>query len=368
MLGGGHLLALEFLADDALYFTQPAFFAGVDYGDGYTGLACAARTAGAMGIYGGVFGQTVVDYMSEVVDIKASGSHVGCHEYTHHAVAEFLHHDIALLLREVAVERLGVIAFLTETVGNLLCVASRAAEDDAVDIGRVVDNALEREIFVAGIDHIVYVLDVGGAFVARANHKLHGVMHVFFCDASDFGRHRGREHQHLALRRHVVEYFIDRVKEAHIEHLVGLVEDYGVHIAELCHSAVDKVDQTTRSRHDDLHAAAQRAYLALDARAAINGKHSDIGKIFGKISQVRCYLKAKLAGGSKDERLRRMIFLIYALQHRQPESGRLAGSCLSKRHNVALFTEQMRYHLRLHGHRLFKTQFLDSLQKRFAYS
>ncbi len=134
-----------------------------------------------MGVHGCVVRQPVVDYVREVVDVEAACGHVGGYEHGNHAVAEFLHHHVALLLREVAMERVGVISVAYKVFGHLLGVASCAAENDGVDVGRVVSDALERQVFVAGIDHVVDVAHVGGAFVAGAYNELHGVVHVSPC-------------------------------------------------------------------------------------------------------------------------------------------------------------------------------------------
>jgi hypothetical protein len=63
-----------------------------------------------------------------------------------------------------------------------------------------------------------------------------------------------------------------------------------------------------------------------------------------------------------------MVGGVDTLQHRQAERGRLAGTGLCEGHHVALLTEQMGYHLRLHGHRLFKSKLFNGLQQRRAYS
>ena len=136
--------------------------------------------------------------MGEVVNIKSTGRHIGCNENGKHAVAEFFHHDVALLLREVAVERVGIISVVYKVVGNLLCLAACTAKDDAVDVGAVVGNAFESEIFVASVNHIVYVVDIGSTFVACADDKLLGIVHVFFCNLGNFLGHGCREHKHFA--------------------------------------------------------------------------------------------------------------------------------------------------------------------------
>ena len=173
--------------------------------DGY-GDACLVgtpRTSRAVGVDGHVVGQPVVDDVSEVVYVKAARRHVGGHEELGDVVAEFLHGQVALRLREVAVEAVGVVAVGYELVGYLLCLALGAAEDDAVDVGVVVGHTLEGEVFVVGLHHIVDVLDVVGAFVLVAGYEFHRILHELAGYAGYLLGHRGREHQHLAVVGHV---------------------------------------------------------------------------------------------------------------------------------------------------------------------
>ena len=178
---------------------------------------------------------------------------------------------------------LGVVAVVDQIVGHLLRLAPGTAEDDGVDIRIVVGYAFERQVFVASMHHIVDMPHVGRAFVARSDHYLHRIVHIFLSYPPYFGGHSGREHQHLALLRHMAEDIVDRVEKSHIEHLVGLVEDHGVHTREVHYSAIDQVDKSAGGGHDDLHAGAQRAYLALDARTAVDGEHTQLRDKFREI-------------------------------------------------------------------------------------
>ena len=106
------------------------------------------------------------------------------------------------------------------------------------------------------LDHIIDVSHVLGALVALSGHELHGVVHEVFGDFGDFLGHGGREHEHLALHWHVRQDFLDVVEEAHVEHLVGLVENHGMDVVEVYDLAVDEVDETAGGGDDDLHSAA----------------------------------------------------------------------------------------------------------------
>ena len=76
------------------------------------------------------------------------------------------------------------------------------------------------------------------------------------------------------------------VGEAHVEHLVSLVEHHVLNLVELCHATVHEVDESSRCGHDDLCAVLQRMDLVNDAGASINSHHVDALDILGKIFQV----------------------------------------------------------------------------------
>ena len=61
------------------------------------------------------------------------------------------------------------------------------------------------------------------------------------------------------------EDFFDGVEEAHVEHFVGFVEDYGVDVVEGDDSSLDEVDEAAGCGYDDVDSCAECAYLAFDA-------------------------------------------------------------------------------------------------------
>ena len=105
-------------------------------------------------------------------------------------------------------QRLGVVSVVYELVGYLLGLALRAAEDDGKDFRVVVNYALECEVLVLGVHHIVYVVDVLGALVAAAHYDFLRVGKVVAGYFLYFAAHRCREEQRVAVFRHAGEYFV----------------------------------------------------------------------------------------------------------------------------------------------------------------
>jgi hypothetical protein len=73
------------------------------------------------------------------------------------------------------------------------------------------------------------------------------------------GGHRCREEHGLVSLRGVVEDRLDVLGEAHVEHLVGLVQDNGLHGAEAQRSALEVIDRAAGRGHDHVDATSERA-------------------------------------------------------------------------------------------------------------
>ena len=254
-------------------------------------------------------------------------------------LAELLHGEVALLLRQVSVQRFSVVAVVYQLVGYLLRLAFCAAEDYGEYFREVVYHAFQRQILVLGVHHVVYMVYVLGSFVAASHHNLLRVVQVVACNLLYFLAHRGREEQRVAVFGHAFEYLVDAFREAHVEHFVGFVEHNVPHGVELCHSAVHQVDKTAGRGHYYLCPVAQRLYLVFDRSAAVYGHDVDAVDVFGKVLQIVGYLQAQLPGGTEDERLCLTHTRVGALQHRNAERSRLARARLGQRNYVVSVTK-----------------------------
>ena len=118
------------------------------------GTSCTSRT---VGVYSRVVGQAIVDHMGEVIDIEAACRDIRSHKQLGYMVAEFLHGQIPLGLREIAMQAIGVVAVIDQAVGHFLRLLARAAEDDAVNIRVIVGYTFECQVFVVCLDKVVDV-------------------------------------------------------------------------------------------------------------------------------------------------------------------------------------------------------------------
>ncbi len=87
-------------------------------------------------------------------------------------------------------------------------------------------------------------------------------------------RHGRREQRGLPVLRGLAEYRLDVLGEAHVKHLVGLVEHDDLQAAQVQRSPGDVVEGTPGRRHNDVDAALKRTQLPADRLAAVDRQHT----------------------------------------------------------------------------------------------
>ena len=366
LLRCGDIARHKTLAYLLLYRPHLALLAGVDNGDGRTLLAGTSCTSTAVGIALDVVGQTEVDDMRKVVNVKTTGSHVGCHEQLRDMLAELLHGEVALLLAEVAMQTLGVISVVYQFVGYLLRVTLCAAENDAEYLRVVIDYTLECEVFVLGVHHVIDMVDVLGTLVAASNDDFLVFVEITLGYSLYLAAHGRREEQSVAVLGNTLQYLVDALGETHIEHLVSLIEHYIIHVVEHRLATVHEVDESSRCGYDYLRSMAQCTYLVLDGCAAIYGHDVYSLHILREVLQVVGYLEAQLSCGTEDKCLRVTAVGVETLEHGNAECGSLARTGLCQCDDVVLTSKQIGNDFLLYGHRTLKAQLRDGAANLFA--
>src|SRR5574344_148341 len=83
-------------------------------------LSCTACTTAAVRITLDIIWQTEVDDMSKIVHIQSTGCHVGSDQQLRKMLTKLLHGQVALLLRQVTMQRLCIITIMYQFIGHLL--------------------------------------------------------------------------------------------------------------------------------------------------------------------------------------------------------------------------------------------------------
>ncbi len=127
--------------------------------------------------------------------------------------------------------------------------------------------------------------------------------------------------------------------EAHVEHLVGLVEHQVAGLIEPDGLAFEQVDQPPRGRHQQIGAPAKPGDLGVDRGAADDEPDLEMG-VAGIGGEVVADLLGQFARRRQDQPAHRFrlglgAHLQEVVRHRQAERGGLAGAGLGDAHHVA---------------------------------
>ena len=315
------------------------------------------RAADAVDVVGHRRRQVVVIDVGHALDVESARRNVRRAEDLQFCTAELAQDETALRLREVAAERVDEIAALCELHHERTGALLRGAEHHGKIRCLLVDGGTEAIELVPCTDGNDDLLDGSEGHCLSRETDVRGVGHEPLCQAHNALGHRCREECELIVLCHSAEQGLHILDEAHLQHLIRLVEDDLVYTAERKRSAPYVIEQTSRRTDDELRTAAQLFLLALDIRPAIdhNGANTKgLGERFGDALD----LDGELARRCDDECLRRRALRLDAHKERQEISECLARPRLRLCDYVAPRAHG-RDRLLLHGGRLCDALFLE---------
>ena len=145
-------------------------------------------------------------------------------------------------------------------------------------------------------------------------------------EAGDRPGDRRGEERGLALLPQRAEDLVEVVGEAHVEHLVGLVEDDGLDLVEAERAAVEVVHRAPGRRDDHVHAAREAVELRGDRLPAVH-RHDAHAELAAVPVDGLGHLHRELAGGREHERRRAAAAAVRGTP--RPSTGRPASrSCV----------------------------------------
>lgn len=153
-------------------------------------------------------------------------------------------------------------------------------------------------------------------------------------------KHRRREQGDLLVFGGVGEDRLDVFGEAHLEHLVGLVENQVLQLGEVEGALLEVVHDAAGGADDDVHAATQCGELNAVSLAAVDGQHMHAAKVGSVLLECLADLERQLAGRGEYEGLRGLLREVEPGEDGQGECRRLACSGLGEAHDVAAYEKR----------------------------
>src|SRR5262249_39580183 len=124
------------------------------------------------------------------------------------------------------------------------------------------------------------------------------------CKPANLRGHRGREHERLPLFWHRSDDTTQRNDEAHIEHLIGLVENQDLDVAEINVALLHEVEEPAGRGDQDIDAVFQCANLVALADATENDRVSEAGEST-VVGEAVADLRGELTSWGEDQRTNR---------------------------------------------------------------
>ena len=186
------------------------------------------------------------------------------------------HDPVALLLVHSAVQRLGPEAPAVQGLGDLVHLVPGPAEDDRGGRHLQVKHAREGGRLVPAWRHVgglPYQQPLGRRRRLASEFDPHRVAQVAADHAVDPRRHGRREQRGLPILGSFAQYQLDVLGEAHVKHLVGLVEHDDLKAAQVQRSPGDVVERAPGRRHHDVDTAVKRTQLPADRLPAVDRQH-----------------------------------------------------------------------------------------------
>ena len=219
---------------------------GVTNSSAVSGPAGAAGAADAVHVGLGVVRDVVVEHVRDALDVQAAGGDVGGDQDVDRAVLQRGDGALTLRLRDVAVDGGSGKAARAQLLGDLLGGLLGADEDDHRLERLDLEDPGQRVHLAGPGDLDVALRDVLGGGGLRLDRHLDRVVQILLGDLADGRRHGRREQRHLLVLGGVGEDPLDVLGEAHLQHLVGLVEHQIVEVRQVQGALLQVVDDPAR--------------------------------------------------------------------------------------------------------------------------
>ncbi len=330
---GGHRPPFELQPTAPGPGQQDARFLEAHQGQGGALGAGAPGAPGAVDVALQLGGDAQVHHQRHGLHVDAPGRHVGGHEVAQLAPLELGQDAVAHLLAQVPVQAVRRQPRVPQGLGHLLGGDLHPGEDQRR--GRLVrqqevHQGLGMQVLGHQAGGVGDVRVLGGAFrlgVADA----HRVLEEALGQGGDGGGQRGREQVGLLPRGHVREDLLHILQEAHVQHLVTLVQHHHGHPRQVQGAPVQVVLDPAGGAHHHPGAALE----GLQLRHVAEPAHQQGGlQARGHAPQLGRHLLGQFPGGREDDGLD-LPAILEAVQQGQAEGQGLARAGAALHQQVA---------------------------------
>ena len=207
-------------------------------------------------------------------------------------------------------------------------------------------------------DQQVILFDVLAGPLGGLHRNLARIVQVLLRQAANAGGHRRREQGNLLLTGGILQDALDILLEAHVQHLICLVEHHEAQLGNIQAALLQVVDHAAGRTDHNVRTPAQAGQLYAVGLAAVDRQHVDAAQVLGEGLEALGNLQRKLARRCQYEGLGVTLRHVNTRQNRQRKCGRLTGTGLCEADHVVAFHEH-RNGFCLDRGRYFEADLLD---------
>jgi len=279
----------------------------------------------------GVCGHVIIDGKVDTLNVDTTAEDISCNTDTLVELLKLLVTLNALLLSDARMDsNTGEVALAQKLVK--LCGAECALdEDDDLIEFKLIEQIIELTILLAFANLQVVLLEtVEGKLGLIIDVDFKGVLHELLADWSRLLGESGGEHHDLLLCGSSAENLLNIAAHVNlVQHLITLIEDESLDVAEAKLLVSNQSVQTARSSDDDVWMGllvGQELNVLLHWGTAVKDSGLDIGHVLAESGVLVLDLVGQLTGVAHDEDRGRAINGLDLLQAGEHEDGGLSQS------------------------------------------
>ena len=210
----------------------------------------------------GVLRQVGVEHQLDAGQVEAARRHVGGHQHAGPPVTQRLQGPQPFRLGQLARDGHGLEAALAQRGGGVRDQVAPGAEDQRAGRFERPQHVDDGVLPLALRHHVSPVGDVLVGLPGWSGRDPHRLAGVGPGQLDDRLRQGGREEDGAPLSRRGLQDRLELLAEAHVEHLVGLIEHQGSERREVEHLALDVIDEPSGRADHQVDAGLERLGLA----------------------------------------------------------------------------------------------------------
>ena len=220
----------------------------------------------------------VIENVRHLIHIDSSSRNIGGHQNRRPAAAKLLQRSLATILTLVRMNGCRRQASLRQLSHNPIRTMLRATENNRTLRHQAVQQ-LHQQCRLLLLRHNAHALfHQLRRLLLRLNRNVHRIPQNRRCQLPYLRPHRGRKQQRLTLLRNPLQYPPNRREKPHVQHPIRFVQHQHLQTVHAGTALLHQIQQSARSRHDDIRTVPQRSNLRLHPHTTINNRRTNSRK------------------------------------------------------------------------------------------